>query len=255
MENEHTASSTGMPANAGGPSGTNGAAAGAIPTSPNDMDIGSLLSMAKSLLGGGDTLPEWVKWAIGAGAVGGALGVLLGGKQQARPYVRGVPVPIRTHVPDRLERLRALHGPDGREWPLGFFQSGIGSKTGAIDIISRPQIPFLGERLVIPASKAELFTLIDIKVGNRSQFANSTAIPPYIFTTGDVSSMKIKLDPADIGQDIALVVENVTEDPQTFQAALIGTAAQPCDACGGYGRSPRDLSRFPPPPPYHGEPC
>ena len=32
------------------------------------------------------------------------------------------------------------------------------------------------------------------------------------------------LDLAKIGQTIALVVENITSDHQTFQAALIGTA-------------------------------
>ena len=115
---------------------------------------------------------------------------------------------------------------DIREYPLGFFQSGIGVCTGAIDVISRPQIVFRGERLVIPSgTTASSFSLIDVKVGNRSQLANSTAVPAQTFTEVSVG-VRLALDTATVAMDIALVVENITSDNQTFQAALIGTAAQ-----------------------------
>jgi hypothetical protein len=115
---------------------------------------------------------------------------------------------------------------DIREYPLGFFQSGIGVCTGAIDVISRPQIVFRGERLVIPSGHtASSFSLIDVKVGNRSQLANSTAVPAQTFTETAVG-VRLALDTATVAMDIALVVENITSDNQTFQAALIGTAAQ-----------------------------
>ena len=115
---------------------------------------------------------------------------------------------------------------DIREYPLGFFQSGIGVCTGAIDVVSRPQIVFRGERLVIPSgTTASSFSLIDVKVGNRSQLANSTAVPAQTFTELSVG-VRLALDTATVAMDIALVVENITSDNQTFQAALIGTAAQ-----------------------------
>ena len=115
---------------------------------------------------------------------------------------------------------------DIREYPLGFFQSGIGVGTGAIDVVSRPQIVFRGERLVIPSGLvASSFSLIDVKVGNRSQLANSTAVPAQTFTETAVG-VRLALDTATVAMDIALVVENITQDNQTFQAALIGTAAQ-----------------------------
>jgi hypothetical protein len=85
---------------------------------------------------------------------------------------------------------------DRREYPLGFFQSG-----------------------------AECFSVIDIKVGNRSQLANSTALPGYLFTKGG-THVKVALDVATVAMDIALVVENITSSNQTFMAALVGTAAQ-----------------------------
>jgi hypothetical protein len=78
---------------------------------------------------------------------------------------------------------------------------------------------------------------LDIKVGNRSQLENSTAIPATTFTE-NAKSTKLNLDPADIAQDVALVVENVTSEHQTFMAALIGTGGEPCEVCGGFGRSP-----------------
>jgi len=117
---------------------------------------------------------------------------------------------------------------DMREFPLGFFQSGISMIMGAIDVVSRPQIVFRGERLVVPSSIASFFALIDIKVGNRSQLANSTALPAQTFAENAVG-VRLALDTAVVAQDIALVVENVdtaTESAVTFIAALIGTAAQ-----------------------------
>jgi hypothetical protein len=112
---------------------------------------------------------------------------------------------------------------DMREYPLGFFQSGIGPRTGAIDVRSRPEIKFHGERLVVPSNQAEAFDLIDVKVANRSQLANSTSVPAEMFGETEECTY-LGLDWAEIGQTIALVVENITSDHQTFQAALIGTA-------------------------------
>ncbi len=116
---------------------------------------------------------------------------------------------------------------DMREFPLGFFQSGISAIMGAIDVISRPQIVFRGERLVVPSSIAADFALIDIKVGNRSQLANSTALPAQVFSEVAVG-VRLALDTAVVAQDIALIVENVSVSgsAETFIAALIGTAAQ-----------------------------
>jgi hypothetical protein len=99
------------------------------------------------------------------------------------------------------------------------------SSVGCVDVVSRPQIVFRGERLVVPSSIAQFFAIVDIKVGNRSQLANSTALPASTFAENAVG-VRLSLDTATVAQDIALVVENVSPDTQTFIAALIGTAAQ-----------------------------
>jgi len=115
---------------------------------------------------------------------------------------------------------------DMREFPLGFFQSGIGLGVGVVDVISRPQIVFRGERLVIPSvTVAPNFSLTDVKIGNRSQLVNSTALPAQVFTETAIG-IRLMLDTATVAQDIALSVQNISGSPQTFQAALIGTAAQ-----------------------------
>jgi len=231
-----------MEDHAGAGAGTNGTAGAAQAA----FDIGGAVKVAQSLMSQSGGLPEWVFWAIGAAAVGGAMGVMFDKdkrRQQAQVYcstTTSYPAPSRAPVPDRLERLRAIRDLGAeRECLLGFYQSGIGPKTGAISIVSRPQVPFLGERLRIPSSLGALFAIVDIKVGNHGQLGNSTAIPAHNFTDSVAREIRLRLDPADIGQDVAIVAENLTEDPQTFVATLVGTPGERCGACGGFGRSSR----------------
>lgn len=97
--------------------------------------------------------------------------------------------------------------------------------VGAIDVIPRPQIVFRGERLTLSEHVAKWFAIIDIKVGNRSQLANSTAIPGSAFVPS-ARPMKLALDTATVAMDIAIVVENMSRRARTFKAVLSGSAAQ-----------------------------
>jgi len=217
------------------------------------IDLNRLLPIGKAFLSDflreGKT-PEWAKWALGAAVVGAVVGFAVGGRDEAPeatafppppfpsapfpppgPFTRSAdvrPSPVRREVEGApFERYFKKI----REYPLVFFQSGIGPLTGAIDVTSRPQVPFDGDRLIIPESYAPHFAVIDIKVGNRSQLANSTAIPAMSFVP-TVRSIRFALDRATVAQDISIVVENITGDAQTFMATLIGTAMEPCDVCG-----------------------
>ena len=111
-----------------------------------------------------------------------------------------------------------------RRTMLGFLQYGIGPAVGAIDVVSRPQLLFRGERLVVPWRTARYFSIIDIKVGNRSQLANSTSMPAQAFAEM-VIPIRANLDTAVVAQDIAVVVENLGKHTHTFRAALTGTIA------------------------------
>lgn len=113
---------------------------------------------------------------------------------------------------------------DMREFPLGFLQVGFPGTTEA-PVISRPQVVFRGERLVIPTGTAAFFNIIDIKVGNRSQLTNSTALPAQAFIETAVG-MRLSMDTAAVAQDVAIVVNNFNAFATTFQAMIIGTAAQ-----------------------------
>jgi len=114
---------------------------------------------------------------------------------------------------------------DMREYPMGFLQAGIDPGVTA-EVISRPQVTFRGERLVIPTSVAADFSLNDIKVGNKSQLVNSTSLPSEMFQENAIG-IRLAMDTATVAQDIALSVTNV--DPSyahTFRAAIVGTVAQ-----------------------------
>jgi hypothetical protein len=113
---------------------------------------------------------------------------------------------------------------DMREFPLGFLQVGFPGTTEA-PVISRPQVVFRGERMVIPTGVAAFFNIIDIKVGNRSQLTNSTALPAQAFIETAVG-MRLSMDTAAVAQDVAIVVNNFNSFATTFQALIIGTAAQ-----------------------------
>jgi hypothetical protein len=103
--------------------------------------------------------------------------------------------------------------------------TGTGPLPGvaAVPVISRSQLRvFRGERLVIPSDIAPNFSLLDVKVGNRSQFANSVAIPAETFVEGAVG-VRLSLSTAVTAMDIALLIANQTSDTLPFRATIIGS--------------------------------
>jgi len=125
----------------------------------------------------------------------------------------------------------AVNDPGGRMrfLPMGFFFAAVGKSTQQA-VSDRPQSTFRPERLVLPATvdaAANPFIVNDIKVGNRSQFVNSTGIPAATFF-GDSVGITLACDTASNGMDIILLVTN-TDAAAThdFRAALLGQAALP----------------------------
>jgi hypothetical protein len=103
--------------------------------------------------------------------------------------------------------------------------TGEGTTPGvaAVPVISRSQLRvFRGARLVIPSDIAPNFSLLDVKIGNRSQLANSVAIPAETFVEGAVG-VRLRLSSAVTAMDIALVVANQTSGTLPFRATLIGS--------------------------------
>lgn len=137
------------------------------------------------------------------------------------PIARLAPTPgspqgsmLRTRAPSK-----------GREYVMG-FDSVTTVAAGATAIITtRPQVVFRPDRLVIPASIASSFLINDLKVGKNSQFVAATAVPAEAFTQG-AFGVRLKLDTAQVSQDIILNVTNTSGGALRFTAALIGPAVE-----------------------------
>jgi hypothetical protein len=111
-----------------------------------------------------------------------------------------------------------------REYPLGFTQVAV--PAGAVVTIpARPQVVFRGERLIIPSNIAPFFLIQNIVVGKDSQQVAPGAVPAIAFSEVGVG-VRLKLDTAQPGIDISLVVQNISGVVQDFAAALIGTVVE-----------------------------
>jgi hypothetical protein len=122
---------------------------------------------------------------------------------------------------------------DTRALALGFYQPGI-AVVSNMNVTSRPQVLFRGERLVIPdspaypgqvnATQADSFLINDIKIGNKSQLVEATSLPARAFAENAVG-VRLSLDTASIAQDVVIAVSNVDITAATFRAVLFGTSA------------------------------
>lgn len=121
--------------------------------------------------------------------------------------------------------LRTRAPTKGREYVMG-FDSVVAVAAGAAAIITtRPQVIFRPDRLVVPASIAASFLINDLRVGKNSQFVAATAVPAEAFTQG-AFGVRLKLDTAQVSQDIILNVTNTSGGALRFTAALIGPAVE-----------------------------
>lgn len=111
-----------------------------------------------------------------------------------------------------------------REYPLGFPETSILAGDTA-NVVTFPQIPFRGERLVIPSDIAGLFVIDDIKVGKNSQLVAQNPLPARAFTEVAVG-VGLHLDTAQVSQQITLSVRNVSGQTAVFRGMLIGRAVE-----------------------------
>jgi hypothetical protein len=114
---------------------------------------------------------------------------------------------------------------NARRFPLGFESNGTVANAATVNITSRPQVLFKGQRLVIPSDIAGDFTLDDLKVGKDSQFVAEGSIPGRVLQE-NATQVEFDLDTAQISQDITLIVTNIGGAPRTFRAALWGKVAE-----------------------------
>ena len=135
--------------------------------------------------------------------------------QQAAAYKQAnAGVVLRDQQPTKARRL-----------VLPMASSGVVTAGTSSTITARPQtIAFKPQRLVIPATIAPDFTIEDIKVGNKSQLAQSGSLPAEAFTQTSFD-IEMDMDTVQTSQDFVLQLTNISGADRTFRAAVYGRAA------------------------------
>jgi len=202
------------------------------------------------LLSSGRT-PKWLPIVLGGACVGAGVAYLVardtdrpglmprgeGATAQPTPSIpRSTPYPSRNNRPSPYPppTLGGVVLRNRGEIPIGFLYEAVPGKprsskkarpsllASIVDVTSRPPMTFQGERLVVPSGIANYFEIRDIKIARRSQLASAEALPATTFTE-NAETVHFDMDVAVVGQDITIVVENVSAKPQRFTAALIGS--------------------------------
>lgn len=112
-----------------------------------------------------------------------------------------------------------------REQVLGFDTVTTVAAGASTNVTSQPQVVFRPDRLTISSAIASDFLINDIKIGRSSQLISSDALPADTFSNLSVG-VGLKMDTAQISQDITLSVTNVSAGALRFTAALIGIVVE-----------------------------
>lgn len=112
-----------------------------------------------------------------------------------------------------------------RRYPLGFPTTAVSASGGTASASAQPQIPFRGERLIIPSDFAGALLITDVKVGKNSQLAAANPLPARAFTEFGWG-VDMHLDTADISQFISLNLTNNSGNSVTFNGMFLGRAVE-----------------------------
>lgn len=126
-------------------------------------------------------------------------------------------------------RIKPIHDVDLRRFPLGMDSKTSIPPGATAEIISRPQVIFRPDRLLIPPSIAANFMLLDFKIGKNSMLLSCDAIPAETFSDVCDKSppgLEIKAETAQVSQDVLLRVQNTSQVPIRFYASLIGPSVE-----------------------------
>lgn len=134
------------------------------------------------------------------------------------------------HHVEAIDRTLARLDPNprGRHVPLGIGP--IPFPPGAeASVITRPQLPFKPEHLVLPEDVAQAFMLHDLKVGVRSQGVNCVSIPCDTFSLALhakeerlVDLTRWDCDAIMPGQELQLIVSNESGKIISFRGVFWG---------------------------------
>ncbi|MFH1010986.1 MAG: hypothetical protein V1784_07110 [bacterium] len=148
----------------------------------------------------------------------------------ARPSPGAIAQPSPGAIAQRVAQtgqvVRSSEPTRSREQVLGFDSGAAGVAAAATaNIISRPQVVFRPDRLVVPATIAAAFLLNDIRIGRSSQLCSGGGVPCEAFTQ-TAFGVRMKMDTAQVSMDVALNVTNISAGLLRFFAALIGPSVE-----------------------------
>lgn len=130
----------------------------------------------------------------------------------------------RSFAPRTIDvQSRAARAP--RRLALNFRSLGVPIGT-TVDLATRPQLPFRPERLFVQSDIAGNFEIVDIIIGNRSQFAQATPMSARIAAETSFG-FDLHMDTAMVAMDVVLRIANITGAPSDFRATIAGTSAIP----------------------------
>ena len=111
--------------------------------------------------------------------------------------------------------------PADGERPLGFKVT-ADTPPGEIDqVTTKAQMAFQGKRLYVSSTIARFFKIVDVKVGVNSQLAGHAEIDAMIYSEVSEND-NLKLEKADLGEDITIVFRNTDAAAQRFSATMTG---------------------------------
>lgn len=163
-------------------------------------------------------MPDLLVGGDGSSEIIGALvGAAQGGNAKARQVVAKIAQRNAGAVVQReLDRRR--------RYPLGVVPTTITAGTQS-QIPASPQNLFRPERLVIPSDVAFDAGVVDIKVGNTSQFVQSAEVPGALFSEVAINT-GVNFDTAEIGNQISATIRNKSASSFEFSAGFVGTIAK-----------------------------
>lgn len=143
--------------------------------------------------------------ALAAAKQQGAQAVAAARQAAARPV--GTPARV---VREGQEKLRRIQLPINSDTNILAGQSR--------NVTTRPQVRAKPYKLTI--SNGDWWRILDLKIGNKSQFAASGALPGEVFAANATDGTLI-CDTAAISQDVILTVENRTGADHRFEGAFL----------------------------------
>ena len=139
-------------------------------------------------------------------------------------HARGAPVAYDR--PTGAPTVITEHPTHTREFPIGFTSNTPVPANQTVQIETKPQVLFRGERLAVPNSIVLNFQVADIKVGKDSQLAAPGNMPAECFSNVSVG-VRMQLDTAEPGITLTLFMENTdANNPHPFSSVLYGTVIE-----------------------------